>query len=59
MRPQLSEKIARYTHANWWMACHTEQAAPMLCIPKKNTTLRTVIDQEHNDNMEKDVTPLP
>ena len=60
MRPQLSEKIARYTRANWWTPCHTEQAAPMLCIPKKNTTLRTVIDaRERNDNTEKDVTPLP
>jgi hypothetical protein len=42
------------------MPCHTEQAAPMLCILKKNTMLHTVIDaQERNDNTEKDVTPLP
>jgi hypothetical protein len=44
MRPQLSEKIAQYTDANWWTPCHTEQVAPMLCIPKKNTTLHTIID---------------
>lgn len=32
----------------------------MLCIPKRNGTLRTVIDcRKHNDNTVKDVTPLP
>jgi len=37
-----------------------EQAAPMLCIRKKNNTLRTVVDrQQRNDNMIKDITPLP
>jgi len=34
-----------------------EQAAPMLCIRKKNNTLQTVIDgQQQNNNMVKDVT---
>ena len=32
----------------------------MLCIPKKNGTLRTVFDlQQQNENMWKDVTPFP
>ena len=32
----------------------------MLCIPKKNGTLRTVFDlRQHNDNTWKDVTPFP
>ena len=37
-----------------------EQATPMLCIPKKNSTLRTVFDlQQQNENTWKDVTPFP
>ena len=36
------------------------QAAPLLCVLKKNSKLRTVIDtRQHNDNTVKDVTPLP
>ncbi|KAG6881054.1 hypothetical protein C0992_001986, partial [Termitomyces sp. T32_za158] len=36
------------------------QAAPLLCIPKKDGTLRTALDaQQRNDNTVKDVTPLP
>ena len=32
----------------------------MLCIPKKNGTLRTMFDlQQQNKNMWKDVTPFP
>ena len=32
----------------------------MLCIPKKNGTLRTVFDlQQQNKNMWKDITPFP
>ena len=32
----------------------------MLCIPKKNGTLRTVFDlRQQNDNTWKDVTPFP
>jgi len=37
-----------------------EQAALMLCIRKKNNTLRTVVDgQQQNNNTIKDVIPLP
>ena len=38
----------------------TPQASPMLCIPKKNGKLRTVVDcRQRNDNTVKDVTPFP
>ena len=33
---------------------------PMLCVPKKNSTLRTVFDlQQQNENTWKDATPFP
>lgn len=57
--PELSEMIAHYMHAGWWKPAQVEQAAPMLCIRKKNNRLRTVIDgQQRNDNTIKDITPL-
>jgi hypothetical protein len=46
--------------ANWWIPITTDQAAPMLCILKKEGTLHTIIDQwERNANTIKDVTPMP
>ena len=37
-----------------------KQVTPMLCIQKKNGTLRTVFDlQQQNENTWKDVTPFP
>jgi hypothetical protein len=37
----------------------TDQAAPMLCIPKKSGLLHTAIDaRKRNDNTVKDVTPF-
>jgi hypothetical protein len=63
LKTQLMEKITRYTRAGWWEAVQTNQAAPMLCIPKPKKevlTLRTAIDcRQRNDNTVKDVTPLP
>jgi hypothetical protein len=60
LKPQLLEKIARYTRAGWWESVQTDQAAPILCIPKKNMTLRTALDgRKRNDNTVKDVTPFP
>ena len=60
LKPELSEKIARYMHAGWWEPAQVEQAAPMLCVRKKNNVLRTVVDgRRRNENMVKDVTPLP
>ena len=60
LKPELMEKIARYTRAGWWEPAQAEQVAPMLCVKKKTNKLRTVIDgRQHNDNTIKDVTPLP
>jgi hypothetical protein len=38
----LMEKIQRYTTAGWWVPATAKQAIPMLSIPKKNGTLRTI-----------------
>jgi len=44
LKPELSEKIQRYTKSGWWEEANVPQAAPMLCVPKKTGRLRTVID---------------
>ncbi|GJE92037.1 polyprotein [Phanerochaete sordida] len=60
VKPALMEKIQRYTRAHWWKPATVPQAAPMLCIPKKDGGLRTVVDcRRRNDNTVKDVTPFP
>ena len=60
LRGELHDKINRYVNAGWWEPRSVNQAAPMLCIPKKDKHLRTVIDaRQRNDNTIKDVTPLP
>jgi hypothetical protein len=60
LQPQLRAKIARYTEAGWWVPVASESAPPMLCIPKKDGTLRTVVDcRQRNDNTVKDLTPFP
>ena len=41
---ELSQKIERYTTAQWWIPAVAHQAVPMLCIPKKNGKLCTVFD---------------
>jgi hypothetical protein len=43
-REDLSTKIECYTTAEWWVPAVAHQAVPMLCIPKKNGTLRTIFD---------------
>jgi hypothetical protein len=59
-RKDLSAKIERYTTAEWWVPAVAHQAVPMLCVPKKNGTLRTVFDlREQYENTVKDVTPFP
>ena len=46
--------------AGWWEPQYVKQAAPLLCIQKKDGKLRTVVDaRQWNDNTVKDVTPLP
>lgn len=60
LRVELVDKIERYTRAGWWREATATQAAPMLCIPKKDNKLRTVVDcRQRNDNTVKDVTPMP
>jgi nicotinic acid mononucleotide adenylyltransferase len=60
MKVQLMEKITRYMQAGWRESVQTDQAAPMLCIPKKSGLLRTAIDaHKQNDNTVKDVMPFP
>ena len=57
---ELAQKIKQYTTAGWWVPAAAKQATPMLCIPKKNSTLRTMFDlQQQNENTWKDVTPFP
>ncbi|OJT01588.1 Transposon Ty3-G Gag-Pol polyprotein [Trametes pubescens] len=59
-RPELLEKWNRYVEAGWWEMKPTSQAAPLLCVLKKNGKLRTVIDaRQQNDNTYKDMTPFP
>ena len=41
---ELSQKIERYTTAQWWIPAVAHQAVPMLCIPKKNGKLCTVFN---------------
>lgn len=60
LKPKLLEKIETYTNNGWWQDCVAEQAAPMLCIAKKDGGLRTVVDlHQRNLNTVKDVTPFP
>ena len=60
LRPQLLEKINTYLTNGWWETCTTDQAAPLLCIPKKNGDLRAVCNlRQRNENTVKDVTPFP
>jgi hypothetical protein len=60
LKPQLLDKISRYTDNGWWKLQSVTQAAPMLCIPKKDGSLRTAINlRKRNDNTHKDVTPFP
>ena len=57
---ELARKIERYTTTGWWIPAAAKQATPMLCIPKKSSTLRTIFNlRQQNDNTWKDVTPFP
>ncbi|EKM81441.1 hypothetical protein AGABI1DRAFT_125827, partial [Agaricus bisporus var. burnettii JB137-S8] len=60
LRSEFHLKLNRYIAAKWWEPQSVSQAAPLMCIPKKDGRLRTVIDcRQRNDNTVKDVTPLP
>ena len=59
-RSELAQKIEQYTTGGWWVPAAAKQVTPMLCIPKKNGTLRTVFNlRQQNENTWKDVTPFP
>jgi len=59
-REEFYMKLDRYTRAGWWEPRTASQAAPLVCVAKKNGKLRTVVDaRQRNDNTVKDVTPLP
>ncbi len=60
LRDEFDEKVNRYTRAGWWELTSASQAAPMMCVFKKDTHLRTVVDcRQRNENIVKDVTPMP
>lgn len=60
LKPQLLDKIRIYMNAQCWIEANVLQAAPMLCIPKKNGKLHTIIDlRQQNENLLKNITPLP
>ncbi len=60
LREEFHAKINRYVNAGWWEPKTATQAVPLMCIPKKDGHLQTVIDaRQCNENMVKDVTLLP
>jgi len=60
VRKEFQHKLNRYVNAQWWVPATGTQAAPLMCVPKKDGRLRTVVDaRQRNDNTRKDVTPLP
>jgi len=60
LREELYEKVNRYVDSDWWEPKSVAQAAPLLCIPKRDGRLQTAVDaRQRNDNTVKDVTPLP
>ena len=53
------EKIDHYIQASWWQEKNVPHASPLLCIPKKDRRLHTVVDCcEHNLNTVKDLMPF-
>ena len=60
LRTEFHEKINCYINAGWWEPRSVSQAAPLLCVNKKDGKLRTVVDgRQRNDNTIKDIMPLP
>jgi len=60
LHKELHAKVNRYVNSGWWEPRSVKQAAPLLCIPKKDRKLRTMVNaRQQNDNIIKDVTPLP
>jgi hypothetical protein len=44
LKDQFNTKLQCYTDAGWWIPATVREAAPMLCIPKKNGKLHTIVD---------------
>ncbi|KAG6875938.1 hypothetical protein C0992_001658 [Termitomyces sp. T32_za158] len=44
LQEQLRDKTNCYINAKWWEPWPVMQAAPLLCIPKKDGTLQTALD---------------
>ncbi|KAG6896207.1 hypothetical protein C0992_009713 [Termitomyces sp. T32_za158] len=44
LQEQFHNKTNCYINAKWWEPWLAKQAAPLLCIPKKDGTLRTALD---------------
>lgn len=60
LKDELRIKMDRYLRAGWWEMRPASQAAPLLCVCKKNGKLRTVVDaRQRNNNTIKDVMPFP
>ncbi len=59
LKGEFNEKVGKYTWAGWWKLTTASQAAPMLCLSKKDHHLCTVIDcRQRNENTVKDVIPM-
>ena len=60
MKPLLLDKINRYVENEWWEFATAPQAMPLMCLAKKDGSLRTVFDcRQRNDNTIRDVSPFP
>jgi hypothetical protein len=60
LEKQLREKAECCERAGWWVRWPTVMACPLLCLEKKDGSLRTVIDaRNRNANTILDVMPMP
>ena len=60
LRDEFYAKVKRYVNAGWWEPKSVSQAAPMLCVRKKDNCLWTVVNaRQCNENTVKDIMPLP
>jgi hypothetical protein len=60
LEQQLREKALWYECTGWWVRRPAVMVCPLLCLAKKDGTLRTIIDMWNcNANMILNVTPMP
>ena len=43
LETELRVKVSRYERAGWWVTRPAAMACPLLCLPKKDGTLRTIV----------------